>query len=103
LRNLETGTDAGDLFYRVAVVTLERAGLAESAVRERLVEPGGTIRFTTAFATSLFAIRLILPDFIRRYPKFSVIQHTSDNQIDIVGGSYGLALRPTAGRYRTRR
>jgi DNA-binding transcriptional LysR family regulator len=103
LRSLETGTDAGDLFYRVAVVTLERAGLAESAVRERLVEPSGTIRFTTAFATSLFAIRPILPDFIRRYPKFSVIQHTSDNQIDIVVGAMALRCARTAGRYRTRR
>jgi DNA-binding transcriptional LysR family regulator len=90
-------TDAGDLFYRHAVATLERADLAESAVRERLVEPSGTIRFTTAVATSLFAIRPILPDFIRRYPKVRVIQHTSDDQIDIVGGSYDLAVRAHTG------
>jgi DNA-binding transcriptional LysR family regulator len=50
-------TDAGDLFYRHAVAMLERADLAESAVRERLMEPSGTIRFTTAVATSLFALR----------------------------------------------
>src|ERR1700676_4546659 len=80
-------TDAGDLFYRHAVATLERADLAESAVRERLVEPSGTIRFTTAVATSLFAMRPILPDFIHRSPKISVIQHISDDQIDIAGGS----------------
>lgn len=86
-------TDAGQLFYRHAVVTLERADLAESAVRERLAEPSGTIRFTTAVATSLFALRPILPDFIRRYPKINLIQHTSDDQVDIVGESYDLALR----------
>jgi DNA-binding transcriptional LysR family regulator len=90
-------TDAGELFYRHAVATLERADLAERAVRERLVEPSGTIRFTTAVATSLFAMRPILPDFIRRYPKVSVIQHTSDDQIDIVGGSYDLAVRAHTG------
>jgi DNA-binding transcriptional LysR family regulator len=90
-------TDAGDLFYRHAVATLERAELAETAVRERLVEPSGTIRFTTAVATSLFAMRQILPDFIRHYPKISVIQHVSDDQVDIVGGSYDLALRAHTG------
>jgi len=90
-------TDAGEVFYRHAVTMLERADLAESAVRERLVEPRGTIRFTTAVATSLFAMRQILPDFIHRYPKISVIQRISDDQIDIAGGSYDLALRSHSG------
>ncbi|AWV05662.1 MULTISPECIES: LysR substrate-binding domain-containing protein [Burkholderia] len=90
-------TDAGDLFYRHAVATLERAELAENAVRERLAEPSGTIRFTTAVATSLFAMRYIVPDFIHRYPKVNVIQHVSDDQVDIVGGSYDLALRAHSG------
>ncbi len=90
-------TDAGQLFYQHAVATLERADLAESAVRERLSEPSGTIRFTTAVATSMFALRPILPDFIRQYPKINVIQHTSDDQVDIVGGSFDLALRAHSG------
>jgi len=76
-------TDAGNLFYRHAVATLEQADLAESAVRERLVEPCGIVRFTTAVATSLFAMRPILPEFIRHHPKVSVVQHTSDERIDI--------------------
>jgi DNA-binding transcriptional LysR family regulator len=76
---------------------LERADLAESAVRERLAEPSGTLRFTTAVATSLFAMRHIIPDFIHRYPKISVIQHISDDQVDIAGGSFDLALRSHSG------
>ncbi len=95
-RSLST-TDAGALFYRHAVEALERADFAENAVRERLLEPSGTIRFTTAVATSLFAIRPILPEFIRRYPKVNVIQHTSDEQVDIVGGSFDLAIRAHTG------
>src|SRR5258705_4018600 len=90
-------TDAGELFYRHAITTLEHADLAESAVRERLVERSGTIRFTTAVATSLFAVRPILPEFIRRYPKINIILHTTDEQIDIVGGSYDLAVRAHRG------
>lgn len=90
-------TDVGDLFYRHAVAMLERADLAESAVRERLMEPSGTIRFTTAVATSLFALRPMLFDFIRRHPKVNVILHTSDDPVDIVGGSYDLAVRAHTG------
>jgi DNA-binding transcriptional LysR family regulator len=90
-------TDAGDLFYQHAVATLERADLAESAVRERLTEPSGTLRFTTAVATSVFALRRILPEFIRQHPKVNVVQHTSDERIDIVGESYDLAIRAHSG------
>jgi DNA-binding transcriptional LysR family regulator len=90
-------TDAGDVFYRHAIAMLERADFAESAVRERLAEPSGTIRFTTAVATSLFAMRQILPDFLQRYPKINVIQHISDEQVDIAGGNYDLALRSHTG------
>ncbi|ABB08510.1 LysR substrate-binding domain-containing protein [Burkholderia lata] len=90
-------TDAGQLFYSHAVTMLERAEVAENAVRERLVEPIGTIRFTTAVATSLYAMRQILPDFIKRYPKIDVIEHVSDEQTDIVGGNFDLALRAHNG------
>lgn len=90
-------TDSGNLFYHHAVAALERAELAESAVRERLLEPSGTIRFTTAVATSLFALRPLLPDFIRRHPKINVIQFTSDETVDIVGGSFDLAVRAHTG------
>ncbi|MFM0401746.1 LysR substrate-binding domain-containing protein [Paraburkholderia aspalathi] len=90
-------TDAGDVFYQHAIAMLERADFAESAVRERLAEPSGTIRFTTAVATSLFAMRQIVPDFIQRYPKINVIQHISDEQVDIAGGNYDLALRSHTG------
>jgi DNA-binding transcriptional LysR family regulator len=90
-------TDAGEIFYRHAADTLEHADLAESAVRARLAEPSGTIRFTTAVATSLYALRPILSGFILRYPKINVVQHTSDDQVDIIGGSYDLAIRAHTG------
>ncbi len=90
-------TDAGALFYDHAIAMLEKAEQAENAVRERLSEPSGTIRFTTAVATSLFAIQPILSEFIRRYPKIKLIQYTSDDQADIAGGSYDLAIRAHTG------
>jgi DNA-binding transcriptional LysR family regulator len=90
-------TEAGELFYQHAIAMLESAGLAENAVRERLTEPSGTIRFTTAVATSLFVMRPVLPAFLRRYPKVRVVQYTSDEQADIGGGSFDLAVRAHTG------
>ena len=86
-------TGAGETFYRYAAEALERAEFAESAVRAQLTEPSGTIRFSTAVATSLYALRPILSDFIQRYPKINLVQHTGDEQVDIIGGSYDLAIR----------
>jgi DNA-binding transcriptional LysR family regulator len=90
-------TDAGNAFREHAIAMLEQAEHAEAAVRERLAEPSGVIRFTTAVATSLYAIRPLLPTFLRNHPKISVIQHTSDEQVDIVGGRYDLAIRAHGG------
>ncbi|QYE36380.1 LysR family transcriptional regulator [Polymorphobacter sp. PAMC 29334] len=90
-------TDAGALFYRHAIDMLHHADLAENLVRQRLTEPSGLIKYTTAVATSLFALRLIVPAFVRDHPKIKMVQHISDEQIDIVGGSYDLAIRAHGG------
>ena len=45
-------TDAGEEFYRYAVSMLLNAEQAESAMRQRLVEPSGTVRFTSGVATA---------------------------------------------------
>ena len=62
-------TDAGEEFYRHAVAMLREAELAETAIRQRLSEPTGTIRCTAAVATMQFAMRDIVPDFLLRVPK----------------------------------
>lgn len=90
-------TEAGNAFREHAITMLEQAELAEAAVRERLAEPSGVIRFTTAVATSLYAIGPLLPTFLRNHPKISMVQHSSDEQVDIVGGSYDLAIRAHGG------
>src|SRR5947208_15863628 len=50
-------TDAGTEFYRHAVAMLREAEAAETAIRHRLHEPTGTVRFTAAVATMQFAMR----------------------------------------------
>src|SRR5580704_7778999 len=86
-------TDAGEEFYRHAVVMLRDAELAEDAIRHRLTEPTGTVRCTAAMATMQFAISDILTDFLVRYPKVNVVAHATDRNVDIVGENYDVAIR----------
>jgi DNA-binding transcriptional LysR family regulator len=86
-------TDAGEEFYRHAMVMLRDAELAESAIRLRLTEPTGTVRCTTATATMQFALRDVMADFLLRYPKVNVVAHATDRTVDIVGENYDVAIR----------
>jgi DNA-binding transcriptional LysR family regulator len=86
-------TDAGEEFYRHAVVMLREAELAETATRHRLNEPMGTVRCTAGMATMQFAMRDIVADFLVRYPKVNVVAHATDQNVDIVGENYDVAIR----------
>src|SRR6201986_3193871 len=86
-------TDAGEEFYRHAVVMLRDAELAESAMRHRLTEPTGTVRCTAAMATMQFAMHDIVSDFLLRHPKVNVVAHATDRNVDIVGENYDVAIR----------
>jgi DNA-binding transcriptional LysR family regulator len=86
-------TDAGEEFYRHAVIMLREAELAESAIRHRLSEPTGTLRCTAAVATIQFAMRGLVADFLVRYPKVNVVAHATDQYVDIVGENFDVAIR----------
>jgi DNA-binding transcriptional LysR family regulator len=86
-------TDAGEEFYRHAVVMLGEAELAETAIRHRLREPTGTVRCTAAVATMQFAMRDIVADFLVRYPRVNVVAHATDRNVAIVGENYDVAIR----------
>jgi DNA-binding transcriptional LysR family regulator len=86
-------TDAGEEFYRHAVAMLREAELAETAIRHRLSEPTGTLRCTAAMATMQFAMRDMVAAFLVRYPKINVVAHATDENVDIVGENYDVAIR----------
>jgi DNA-binding transcriptional LysR family regulator len=86
-------TDIGLDFYKHAALMLEQAQAAEAVVRQRLVEPSGLIRFTTAVAVAQFATSKVLPQFLDRFPKVDVLQHITDQMVDIVAENFDLAIR----------
>jgi DNA-binding transcriptional LysR family regulator len=86
-------TDAGEEFYRHAVVMLREAELAETVMRHRLSEPSGTIRCTSGVATMQFAMSDIIADFLLQHPKVNVLAHATDRSVDIVGENFDVAVR----------
>jgi DNA-binding transcriptional LysR family regulator len=86
-------TDAGEEFYRHAVLMFREAELAETATRHRLNEPKGTVRCTAAMPVMQFAMRDIIRDFLLRYPKVDIVACATDQYVDIVGDNYDVAIR----------
>jgi len=86
-------TNIGKEFYRQATLMIQQAEAAEHTVRQHLIEPSGTIRFTTSVPIAQFALKQILPEFISRFPKVNVVQYATNDFVDIVAENYDLALR----------
>ncbi|HYG13881.1 MAG TPA: LysR substrate-binding domain-containing protein [Methylophilaceae bacterium] len=90
-------TEAGEEFYRHAVAMLREAELAEASVRNRLIEPAGTVRCTAGVATMQFALSDIISDFLTQYAKVNVVAHSVDRPVDLVGENYDVAIRAHTG------
>lgn len=92
-----TATEAGREFYRHAIGVLERAQEAELAMKQRLTEPSGPLRYTAAATIAQVAMPALVNDFLDRHPKVSLIQHVSDDIVDIVADGFDLAIRGHSG------
>ncbi|MHC6223560.1 LysR substrate-binding domain-containing protein [Pseudomonas sp. X10] len=86
-------TDVGTEFYQYAIALLHSSEVAEEAVRQRLTEPSGVVRITTAVEIAQFALRDLLPVFLNRYPKVQIVEISTDRLVDIVGEGFDLAIR----------
>src|SRR5580658_9563609 len=86
-------TDAGGEFYRHAAEMLAQAEQAEASIRHRLSEPIGAVRITSGKATMQFALGDVIADFLVRHPKVNIVAHATDQNVDIVGENYDVAIR----------
>jgi len=90
-------SDAGREFYERAARIVQEAREAEALLRERVTEPVGTMRITTATATAQFAIAKIIPAFLQKYPKITIIQHVTNAAVDLIAENFDLAIRGHSG------
>ena len=86
-------TQAGEEFYGHAVSIVRAANEAESLVRQRVKEPFGVVRFTAAIGTAQFALRQILMNFIREYPRVQLAEYVTSRQIDLLAENFDVAIR----------
>ena len=69
-------TDAGADFYRHAVAMVQQAEAAENAIKLRVGEPTGLVRFTAGMATMQFGVRIA---------RLAVLRVTSRSQVTRAG------------------
>jgi DNA-binding transcriptional LysR family regulator len=86
-------SEAGSDFYRHAVAVLREADMAQSAVRQRLLEPSGTVRCTAGVATMHFGLSDVIASFLAKHPKVSLVAHATDRFVDIIKENFDIALR----------
>jgi DNA-binding transcriptional LysR family regulator len=91
-------TEVGQEFYQYAMALLRSSELAEEAMRQRLAEPSGVIRVTTAADIAQFALRHVLPTFLSDHPKVRIDETATDRIVDIVGEGFDLAIRGHVGQ-----
>jgi DNA-binding transcriptional LysR family regulator len=86
-------SEAGSDFYRHAVAVLREVDMAQSAVRQRLVEPSGTVRCTAGVAAMHFGLSDIIASFLARHPKVSLFAHATDRYVDVIKENFDIVLR----------
>lgn len=90
-------TEAGRDFYSHAVEILRGAAMAEAVVRQRLLEPSGTVRVTASIAAMHYVLNDAIADFLRLHPKVQVVARTTDEMLDIVKEGFDVAIRGHSG------
>ena len=70
-----------------------REDAARAALGQGRPQVSGTLRFTAPSTFAQLYIAPILPDFIKQHPELRLDLRFSDEQFDLIEGSYDLALR----------
>lgn len=84
--------DVGRDFYQHARAVLIEAETADHVVTRRLAEPSGIVRFTCS-AEVAAAMSGLLAQFVRQYPKVSLVQHATNKYVDLIEEGFDVGLR----------
>ncbi|MEQ6204707.1 LysR family transcriptional regulator [Sulfitobacter sp. HNIBRBA2951] len=83
----------GEAFLPYAREILAQVNAGRAALGEGTMTPGGTLRFAAPSSFAQLHIIPLLPEFQVLYPDITLDLRLSDTRMDIIEGSFDLALR----------
>lgn len=88
-----TLTAAGSSYLEACLRILPDIDEAEANVASQRVEASGLLRMNVPLSFGTRFIAPLIPGFSRRHPEVSIELGLTDSQVDLIGGSWDLAVR----------
>lgn len=86
-------TEAGAIYYEYCSRIAQEMADAEHAVGRVQEEPRGTLRVAAAFSFGMSILVPIVPDFMLRHPEIDLQLELRNDNVDLVGEGFDLAIR----------
>lgn len=86
-------TEMGEIYMRHCRAMLLEAEAAEAVIADQVAEPRGTLRLTCPPALLQYGAGEILADFLKRWPKVTVVVQASNRNVDVWHDNVDIALR----------
>jgi DNA-binding transcriptional LysR family regulator len=86
-------TEAGQIFYLRIQGLMEQVHEAINELTEKTHEVSGPIRLSVAKDIGQFLMSRVCRDFLKLHPGVQVDLHLSNDHVDLIGGSFDLAVR----------
>lgn len=88
-------THEGDLYYQQCLSILSDAQQAEASINQQQDKPQGTLKISCSTSFSVSHLRLVLTQFMQRYPDIDIELDVSETMVDVVADGFDVVIRAT--------